>query len=193
MKILEERILKDGEVRPGNVLKVDSFVNHQMDISLFQEMGKEWKRLFDGKKIDKILTIEASGIGIAAVAATYFGNVPVVFAKKTESVNIDGEIYRTYVASFTKEKIYNVFVSKKYINPGEHILIIDDFLAEGNAALGLMDLVNQGGAVVEGIGIAIEKAFQPGGKLLREKGIQVESLAKISKIDAETGEIVFEK
>lgn len=193
MKILEDRILKDGEVRPGNVLKVDSFVNHQMDVSLFQEMGKEWRRLFDDKKIDKILTIEASGIGIAAVAAIYFDNVPVIFAKKTESVNIDGEVYRTSVDSFTKKKTYNVFVSKKYINPGEHILIIDDFLAEGNAALGLMDLVNQGGAVVEGIGIAIEKSFQPGGKLLREKGIQVESLARISKIDAETGEIVFEK
>lgn len=193
MKILEDRILKDGEVRQGNVLKVDSFVNHQMDISLFQEMGKEWKRLFEGKKIDKILTIEASGIGIAAIAATYFGNVPVVFAKKTESVNVDGEVYRTNIASFTKKKVYNVFVSKKYINPGEHILIIDDFLAEGNAVNGLMDLVEQGGAVVEGVGIAIEKSFQPGGEMLRKKGILVESLAMVEKIDAESGEIVFKK
>ena len=193
MKILEDRILKDGEVRPGNVLKVDSFVNHQMDVSLFQEMGKEWRRLFDGKKIDKILTIEASGIGIAAVAAIYFDNVPVVFAKKTESVNIDGEVYRTSVDSFTKKKTYNVFVSKKYINPGEHILIVDDFLAEGNAVNGLMDLVEQGGAVVEGVGIAIEKSFQPGGEMLRKKGIQLESLAMVEKIDVESGEIVFKK
>ena len=191
MKILEERILKDGAVRPGNVLKVDCFLNHQMDISLFQEMGKEWKRLFEGVNINKILTIEASGIGIASIVSTYFGNVPVVFAKKSESLNVDGEVYRTKVESFTKKRVYDVFVSKKYLGPDDHILIIDDFLANGAALNGLIDLVTSAGATVEGIGIAIEKGFQPGGDLIRSKGVHLESLAIVDKLDAETGEIAF--
>lgn len=191
MKILEERILKDGAVRPGNVLKVDCFLNHQMDISLFQEMGKEWKRLFDGANINKILTIEASGIGIASIVSTYFGNAPVVFAKKSESLNVDGEVYRTKVESFTKKRVYDVFVSKKYLSPDDHVLIIDDFLANGAALNGLIDLVTSAGATVEGIGIAIEKGFQPGGDLIRSKGVHLESLAIVDKLDAETGEIAF--
>ena len=191
MKILEERILKDGAVRPGNVLKVDCFLNHQMDISLFQEMGKEWKRLFEGVNINKILTIEASGIGIASIVSTYFVNVPVVFAKKSESLNVDGEVYRTKVESFTKKRVYDVFVSKKYLSPDDHILIIDDFLANGAALNGLIDLVTSAGATVEGIGIAIEKGFQPGGDLIRSKGVHLESLAIVDKLDAETGEIAF--
>ena len=191
MKILEERILKDGAVRPGNVLKVDCSLNHQMDISLFQEMGKEWKRLFEGVNINKILTIEASGIGIASIVSTYFGNVPVVFAKKSESLNVDGEVYRTKVESFTKKRVYDVFVSKKYLSPDDHILIIDDFLANGAALNGLIDLVTSAGATVEGIGIAIEKGFQPGGDLIRSKGVHLESLAIVDKLDAETGEIAF--
>lgn len=191
MKILEERILKDGAVRPGNVLKVDCFLNHQMDISLFQEMGKEWKRLFADCNINKILTIEASGIGIASIVSTFFGNVPVVFAKKSESLNVDGEVYRTKVESFTKKRVYDVFVSKKYLGPDDHILIIDDFLANGAALNGLIDLVASAGATVEGIGIAIEKGFQPGGDLIRSKGIHLESLAIVDKLDAETGEIAF--
>lgn len=191
MKILEERILKDGAVRPGDVLKVDCFLNHQMDISLFQEMGKEWKRLFEGVNINKILTIEASGIGIASIVSTYFGNVPVVFAKKSESLNVDGEVYRTKVESFTKKRVYDVFVSKKYLSPDDHILIIDDFLANGAALNGLIDLVTSAGATVEGIGIAIEKGFQPGGDLIRSKGVHLESLAIVDKLDAETGEIAF--
>ena len=191
VKILEERILKDGAVRPGNVLKVDCFLNHQMDISLFQEMGKEWKRLFEGVNINKILTIEASSIGIASIVSTYFGNVPVVFAKKSESLNVDGEVYRTKVESFTKKRVYDVFVSKKYLSPDDHILIIDDFLANGAALNGLIDLVTSAGATVEGIGIAIEKGFQPGGDLIRSKGVHLESLAIVDKLDAETGEIAF--
>jgi len=191
MKILEERILKDGIVRPGNVLKVDCFLNHQMDISLFQEMGKEWKRLFSDCNINKILTIEASGIGIASIVSTYFDNVPVVFAKKTESLNVDGEVYRTKVESFTKKRVYDVFVSKKYLGPGDRVLIIDDFLANGAALNGLIDLVTSSGASVEGIGIAIEKGFQPGGDMIRKKGVHLESLAIVDKLDAETGEIVF--
>lgn len=191
MKILEERILKDGAVRPGNVLKVDCFLNHQMDISLFQEMGKEWKRLFADCNINKILTIEASGIGIASIVSTYFGNVPVVFAKKSESLNVDGEVYRTKVESFTKKRIYDVFVSKKYLGPDDHVLIIDDFLANGAALNGLIDLVTSAGGTVEGIGIAVEKGFQPGGDIIRSKGIRLESLAIVDKLDAETGEIAF--
>ena len=162
-----------------------------MDISLFQEMGKEWKRLFEGVNINKILTIEASGIGIASIVSTYFGNVPVVFAKKSESLNVDGEVYRTKVESFTKKRVYDVFVSKKYLIPDDHILIIDDFLANGAALNGLIDLVTSAGATVEGIGIAIEKGFQPGGDLIRSKGVHLESLAIVDKLDAETGEIAF--
>lgn len=191
MKLLEERILKDGAVRPGNVLKVDCFLNHQMDISLFQEMGKEWKKLFSDCNINKILTIETSGIGIASVVSTYFGNVPVVFAKKAESINIDGEVYRTKVESFTKKRVFDVFVSKKYLTPDDHILIIDDFLANGKALEGLLEIVDEAGATVEGVGIAIEKGFQPGGDIIRGRGIRLESLAIIDKLDAKTGEISF--
>lgn len=193
MKLLEDRITEYGAVRPGNVLKVDCFLNHQMDISLFQEMGKEWKHLFSDCHINKILTIETSGIGIAAIVSTYFGNVPVVFAKKTESLNVDGEVYRTKVESFTKKRVYDVFVSKKYLGPDDRVLIIDDFLANGKALEGLLELVNEAGATVEGIGIAIEKGFQPGGDLIRSKGIHLESLAIVDELDAETGKITFRK
>lgn len=190
MKALEDRIRKDGIVKPGNVLKVDSFLNHQMDVNLFAQMGEEWKRLFDGEQIDKILTIEASGIGIACVAAQRF-NVPVVFAKKAQSVNIDGEVYATKVESFTKKRVFDVIVSKKYLKQGERILIIDDFLANGCAVAGLIDLIQNAGAQVVGVGIAIEKGFQVGGKNIREKGIRLESLAIVDAMNDETGEIVF--
>ncbi len=190
MKLLEERILKDGIIKVGNVLKVDSFLNHQMDIDLFNEFGKEFKRLFADKKINKILTIEASGIGIACIVAQHFG-VPVVFAKKAQSINIDGEVYSTQIESFTHKKIYNVIVSKKYIGPEDHVLIIDDFLANGCALEGLINIVHSAGATVEGIGIVIEKGQQKGGAMIREKGIQLESLAIIEDMNWETGEIRF--
>ena len=190
MKLLEERIREDGVVKEGNVLKVDSFLNHQMDIELFNEMGKEWARLFADRPVTKILTVEASGIGIACVAAQHF-HVPVVFAKKTQSLNIDGEVYSTKIQSFTHKKIYDVIVSKKFIKPEDHILIIDDFLAKGCALEGLLQIVEDAGATVEGIGIAVEKGFQKGGDLIREKGVRVESLAIVESMDAATGEIVF--
>lgn len=190
MKLLEERIRKDGTVKAGNVLKVDSFLNHQMDINLFNEMGKEWARLFADRKITKILTVEASGIGIACVAAQHF-HVPVVFAKKSQSVNIDGEVYSTKIESFTHKRVYDVIVSKKFLHPEDHILIIDDFLANGCALEGLIDIVNKAGASVEGVGIAVEKGFQKGGDLIRSKGIRVESLAIVESMDDKTGEIVF--
>ena len=190
MKLLEDRILKDGIVKEGNVLKVDSFLNHQMDIDLFNEMGKEWKRKKKKEDINKILTIEASGIGIAAVVAQYF-KVPVVFAKKTQSINLDGQSYTAKVESFTKKKVTDVIVSKKYLNPGDNILIIDDFLANGCAVNGLIQIINESGATLKGVGIAIEKGFQDGGKLLREKGVRVESLAIIESMDAATGNVVF--
>ena len=190
MKLLEERIRKDGVVKEGNVLKVDSFLNHQMDIDLFNEMGKEWARLFADRPITKILTVEASGIGIACVAAQHF-HVPVVFAKKTQSLNIDGEVYSTKIQSFTHKKIYDVIVSKKFIKPEDHILIIDDFLANGCALEGLLQIVKDAGATVEGVGIAVEKGFQKGGDLIRGKGVRVESLAIVESMDATTGEIVF--
>lgn len=190
MKLLEERIRKDGTVKAGNVLKVDSFLNHQMDIDLFNEMGKEWARLFEDRKITKILTVEASGIGIACVAAQHF-HVPVVFAKKSQSVNIDGEVYSTKIESFTHKRVYDVIVSKKFLHPEDHILIIDDFLANGCALEGLIDIVNKAGASVEGVGIAVEKGFQKGGDLIRSKGIRVESLAIVESMDDKTGEIVF--
>lgn len=190
MKLLEERIRRDGTVKAGNVLKVDSFLNHQMDIDLFNEMGKEWARLFADRPITKILTVEASGIGIACVAAQHF-HVPVVFAKKTQSLNIDGEVYSTKIESFTHKKVYDVIVSKKFIKPEDHILIIDDFLANGCALEGLLQLVEDAGATVEGIGIAVEKGFQKGGDLIRAKGIRLESLAIVESMDAETGEIIF--
>ena len=190
MKLLEERIRKDGTVKAGNVLKVDSFLNHQMDIDLFNEMGKEWARLFADRKITKILTVEASGIGIACVAAQHF-HVPVVFAKKSQSVNINGEVYSTKIESFTHKRVYDVIVSKKFLHPEDHILIIDDFLANGCALEGLIDIVNKAGASVEGVGIAVEKGFQKGGDLIRSKGIRVESLAIVESMDDKTGEITF--
>ena len=190
MNFLEERIIKDGIVKEGNVLKVDSFLNHQMDISLFEQMGEEFKRRFADKPINKILTIEASGIGIACVVAKYF-NVPVVFAKKSKSVNIDGEVYNAEVESFTHKCKNQVLVSKKFLNPDDHILIIDDFLANGCALQGLISIVSQAGGTVEGIGIAIEKGFQQGGKIIRNLGFQLESLAIVESMDASDGSVVF--
>ena len=190
MKLLEDRIRKDGIVKEGNVLKVDSFLNHQMDIELFNEMGKEFKRLFEGVEINKILTIEASGIGIACVVAQYF-NVPVVFAKKSQSINIDGEVYSAEIESFTHKRKYNVIVSKKYINDNDKILIIDDFLANGCAVNGLIEIIEAAGAKVQGVGIAVEKGFQEGGRLIRERGIRVESLAIVEGMDAAKGTVEF--
>lgn len=190
MNFLEERILKDGIVKPGNVLKVDSFLNHQMDISLLDEMGKEFHKRFSDKKITKILTIEASGIAIACCAAKYF-NVPVVFAKKSKSINIDGDMYVTEVESFTHKNINNVIVSKRFINKDDSVLIIDDFLANGCALKGLINIVDMAGASVAGIGIAIEKGFQVGGNMIREMGYQLESLAIVESMDADTGMVYF--
>lgn len=181
MKLLEDRIRKDGVVKTGNVLKVDSFLNHQMDIELFNEMGKEWKRLFADEKITKILTIESSGIGMAVIAAQYFG-VPVVFAKKSQTLNLDGDLYTTKVESFTHGRVYDVVVSKKFIKEEDNVLIIDDFLANGNALLGLTHIVEQAGAHVAGIGIGIEKRYQGGGDMMRAKGYKVESLALIESM-----------
>ena len=190
MRLLEERIRKDGIVKPGNVLKVDSFLNHQMDISLFEQMGEEFRRRFEQEKIEKILTIEASGIGIACIVAKYF-QVPVVFAKKAKSVNLEGELYIAEVESFTHKCRNQIIVSKKYLKQGEHILIIDDFLANGCALQGLISIVNEAGATVDGIGIAIEKGFQIGGRTIRNLGYHLESLAIIDKMDDETGTITF--
>lgn len=192
MNCLEERILKDGIVKEGNVLKVDSFLNHQMDIELFNEMGKEWKMRFEGKNINKILTIEASGIGIACIVAQHF-NVPVVFAKKSKSINIEGEMYTAEVESFTHKNKNQVIVSKKFLNEDDHVLIIDDFLANGCALQGLIQIVQSAGATVEGIGIAIEKGFQTGGRIIRNLGFQLESLAIVEEMNWETGEIIFRK
>ena len=190
MELLEQRIRKDGLVKAGNVLKVDSFLNHQIDISLLNEIGKEFKRLFADTKINKILTIEASGIAIAAIVAQYF-DVPVVFAKKTQSINLDGSVYTTKIQSFTHQRVYDVIVSKKYLSPDDHILVVDDFLANGCAVEGLIDIIQSSGATLEGVGIIIEKGFQDGGKRLREKGIRVESLAIVDAMDAATGQITF--
>jgi len=190
MNCLEEKILKDGLVKEGNVLKVDSFLNHQMDINLFNEMGKEWKKRFEGKQINKILTIEASGIGIACIAAQHFG-VPVVFAKKSKSINLEGEMYTAEVESFTHKKKNTVIVSKKFLNENDHVLLIDDFLANGCALQGLIQIVQAAGATVEGIGIAIEKGFQSGGTMIRNLGYQLESLAIVDEMNWETGEIKF--
>ena len=190
MKLLEERIRKDGIVKPGNVLKVDSFINHQMDVELISEMGKEWKRLFAEKKINKILTIEASGIGIACIAAVHF-NVPVVFAKKAKSINLDGEMYTAEVESFTHKNKNNVIVSKKFLGADDHILIIDDFLANGCALQGLVSIAESADATIEGLGIVIEKGFQVGGRVIRNLGYQLESLAIVDGMNAETGEIIF--
>jgi len=190
MNFLEERILKDGKVKPNNVLKVDSFLNHQMDISLMEEIGREFHRRFGDKKITKVLTIEASGIGIACFVAKEFG-VPMVFAKKSHSINIDSEVYIAEVESFTHKNINNIIVSKKFLNQEDHILIIDDFLANGCALQGLMAITKDAGATVEGIGIVIEKGFQIGGQIIRNLGIQLESLAIIDAMDAETETITF--
>ncbi len=190
MNILEERILKDGIVKEGNVLKVDSFLNHQMDIELFNEMGKEFKRRFEGIPVNKIMTIEASGIGIACIVAQHF-NVPVVFAKKSKSINIEGEMYVAEVESFTHKCKNQVIVSKKFINPDDKILIIDDFLANGCALQGLISIVNDAGASVAGIGIAIEKGFQDGGRIIRNLGYKLESLAIVKSMDCEKGTIEF--
>lgn len=190
MKLLEDRIRKDGVVKPGNILKVDSFLNHQMDVELFNKMGEEFKRLYADAPITKILTIEASGIGIACITAQHF-HVPVVFAKKSQSVNLDGEMYTAKIESFTHKRTYDVIVAKKFISPDDHILIIDDFLANGCACLGLIDIIRSAGATVEGVGIAVEKGFQKGGELIRKQEIRVESLAIIERMDDVTGEITF--
>ena len=190
MNFLEERILKDGIVKPGNVLKVDSFLNHQMDITLLEQIGKEFHRRFADKPITKVLTIEASGIAIAYPVAREFG-VPLVFAKKSKSINIDGEMYEAEVASFTHGKINRVIVSKKFLSPNDHVLIIDDFLANGCALQGLVSIVESAEATVEGLGIAIEKGFQDGGYRIRNLGYHLESLAIVDAMDAETGAITF--
>ena len=189
MQLLKDRILKDGIVKEGNVLKVDSFLNHQMDISLFEEIGKEFKKRFEGESINKILTIEASGIGIACIAARYF-NVPVVFAKKSKTKNIAGDVYTSRVESFTHGRIYDIMVSKDFLNSDDRVLLIDDFLANGCALEGLAELVRSAGATLVGAGIVIEKGFQRGGDLLRSKGVRVESLAIIDHMD-ESGSITF--
>jgi len=190
MNFLEERIVKDGTVKSGNVLKVDSFLNHQMDIALMEEIGREFKRRFADKPVTKVLTIEASGIGIACFVAKEFG-VPMVFAKKSHSINIDSDVYVAEVESFTHKNKNNVIVSKQFLNEGDRVLIIDDFLANGCALQGLMSIVNSAGASVEGIGIVIEKGFQIGGQIIRNLGVQLESLAIIDAMDAETGIITF--
>lgn len=190
MELLEKRILQDGTVKEGNILKVDSFLNHQLDVELLNEIGKEFKRLFADKKITKILTIEASGIAIASVAAQYFG-VPVLFAKKAKSQNLDGELYTSVVHSYTYGKDYSITVAKKFLSPREHILIIDDFLAVGKALNGLLDIAAQAGATVEGIGIVVEKGFQEGGKNLRRQGYNLHSLAIVDSM--ENGKLVFRK
>lgn len=190
MELLKERIRKDGKVKEGNVLKVDSFLNHQMDVKLFTEFGKEFKKRFAGCEINKILTIEASGIGVACIVAQYF-DVPVVFAKKNQTKNIAGDTYTSRVESFTHGRVYDIIVSKEYLCPEDKVLIIDDFLANGAALLGLSKLVEDSGATLVGAGIIIEKGFQDGGKIVREAGVRVESLAIVDSMDEKTGEIRF--
>ena len=190
MNFLEERIVKDGIVKPGNVLKVDSFLNHQMDISLMEEIGREFKRRFGHKNVTKVMTIEASGIGIACFVAKEFG-VPLVFAKKSKSVNIDGDMYIAEVESFTHKNRNNVIVSKKFLGKEDHLLIIDDFLANGCALQGLISIAEEAGATIEGLGIVIEKGFQIGGRVVRNLGYDLESLAIVDAMDAETGTITF--
>ncbi len=192
MNFLEERIVKDGLVKPGNVLKVDSFLNHQMDIDLMEQIGEEFHRRFADKRIDKVLTIEASGIAIAYAVARQFG-VPMLFAKKSKSVNLDGEMFSADVVSFTHKNQNKVIVSKKFLGEGDHVLIVDDFLANGCALQGLVSICDQAGAVVEGIGIAVEKGFQIGGQVIRNLGYQLESLAILESMDAETGAVVFRR
>lgn len=190
MEILKERIRRDGKIKAGNVLKVDSFLNHQMDIDLFMEIGKEFKRRFADVEVNKILTIEASGIGIACVVAQSF-HVPVLFAKKTKTKNIAGDVYTSKVESFTHGRVYDIIVSKEFLGPGDKVLLIDDFLANGKALEGLAALVEASGAELVGAGIVIEKGFQVGGDVIREKGIRLESLAIVDSMDEETGTIVF--
>lgn len=190
MELLKERIRKDGKIKEGNVVKVDSFLNHQMDVNLFTEFGKEFKKRFADCEINKILTIEASGIGVACIVAQYF-NVPVVFAKKNETKNIAGDTYTSRVESFTHGRVYDILVSKEYLGPEDKVLIIDDFLAKGAALLGLSKLVKDSGATLVGAGIIIEKGFQDGGKIVREAGVRVESLAIIDEVDEKAGVIVF--
>lgn len=190
MNFLEERIMKDGVVKEGNILKVDSFLNHQMDVKLFKQMGEEFKRRFAGKNINKIITIEASGIGIACIVAECF-DVPVVFAKKSQSVNIDGDVYSAEVESFTHKCKNQVLISKKFVGPEDHVLIIDDFLANGCALQGLISIVNQAGGTVEGIGIAVEKGFQQGGQIIRNLGYQLESIAIVDGMNPADGSITF--
>ena len=190
MQLLKDRIRKDGKIKEGNVLKVDSFLNHQMDVTLFQEIGKEFKRRFADEEITKILTIEASGIGIACVAAEVF-DVPVVFAKKTQTKNIAGDVYTTKVESFTHGRVYDIIVSKEFLGKGDKVLLIDDFLANGKALEGLAELVTKSGAELVGAGVVIEKGFQVGGDIIRSKGIHLESLAIVESMDEKTGEVVF--
>ena len=192
MNVLEQRIMTDGVVKEGNVLKVDSFLNHQMDVALFDWMGQEFQRRFAGKHITKILTIEASGIGIACIVARYF-QVPVVFAKKSKTSNLDADVYVTEVHSFTHNCTNQVIVSKKFLNKDDHLLIIDDFLANGCALEGLIAIAKEAGAAVEGIGIAVEKGFQPGGDKIRSMGYQLESLAIVEEMQPESGKIYFRK
>ncbi len=190
MNELQERIIKDGVVKEGNILKVDSFLNHQIDVDLYHWMASEWKQRFADVEVTKILTIEASGIGIACITGELF-HVPVVFAKKSHSVNLDGDMYTAEVESFTHKNINHVIVSKKFINPGDKVLIVDDFLANGCALQGLISIVNQAGAEVTGIGIAIEKGFQTGGQIIRNLGYRLESLAIVDAMDAKTGAVTF--
>ena len=190
LNLLQKKIMKDGVIKAGNVLKVDSFLNHQIDVPFISELGKEFKKLFGDRQVDKILTIEASGIGIACLTAVYFG-VPVLFAKKSAGSNMDKDVYATEVKSFTHNKVNHVVASKKYLNAGEHILIMDDFLANGCALQGLISIIGQAGATVEGIGIVIEKGFQSGGRIIRNLGYHLESLAIIEDMNADTGKIVF--
>ena len=190
MQLLKDRIRKDGKIKEGNVLKVDSFLNHQMDVKLFQEIGKEFKRRFEGEEITKILTIEASGIGIACVAAEVF-DVPVVFAKKTQTKNIAGDVYTTKVESLTHGRVYDIIVSREFLGKGDKVLLIDDFLANGKALEGLAELVKKSGAELVGAGVVIEKGFQVGGDIIRSKGIHLESLAIVESMDEKTGEVFF--
>lgn len=192
MKSLEEKILREGNVKDGGILKVDRFLNHQLDVEFLNEIGKEFAKRFSDVKINKILTIEASGIAIASIAAQHFNPIPpVVFAKKAKSQNIDGETYTSVVESYTYKKNFTITVAKKFLTEDDHILLIDDFLAQGNAAKGLIRVIEQSGATLEGIGIVIEKGFQDGGKLIRDRGYRVESLAIIESL--EDGKITFKK
>ena len=191
MQALKDNIRKYGKAGEGDVLKVDSFLNHRIDIALYQQMGQEFARRFAGKPINKILTVEASGIGIACIAAQYFGNIPVVFAKKNRTSNVTGDVYTAKVSSYTHGKTYTVSIAKAYLNENDHVLIIDDFLANGKTIQGLKAMIEFAGATLEGVGIAIEKGFQPGGRDLRKAGIHLESLAIVDSMDARTGEINF--